>query len=636
MPEIFLDNQKIRISFSDIKSSEIDNQVSLFFKSMGSIFDEETNSFTFDRPSNLSYLHTVLSDTIQFFEIRGWKITLDENCKQLISRHSEDESSYEKALEIGRSIKTSEEISIELPITFKRQLKEYQKKSVKHLTEIGNAANFSVPGSGKTTIAYAAYSILKHKGIVNKIFVVCPRAAFVPWEEEFQACFGYRPSSIRLEGNRVDSHILTDTNNKDLILSTYQLPPNHSYAISQFLERNNVLMILDESHQIKNIEGVRSNVLIDLAPYAKRRFILSGTPMPNSWEDIWTQFNFLWPLSSILDNPQIFRDYTNLKNGLGKYNERINPLFTRIAKKTLNLKEPKYEKIYYPLQPIQKRIYDSIELRTFEQIEKMHVESIVESARMQKWRRAKMVRLIQAASNPALLNRTDTEFELEPISDDGIDVAELIENYTTYGETPSKLQEATRKARELLEKGEKVVIWTNFVHNIDMLKDQLLADAKPLWVDGRVSKDESEDIEQNRERMIQEFKSDSNPRVLIATPASCAESVSLHKYQNKTVCYNAIYIDRTYNAGQYMQSLDRIHRIGMDSDTQVTYWLCIAKDTYDELIDQRLNHKIQNMYNLLNEDINVFDLDVNETQVSESEIEDNYKELIEYLRKKVK
>lgn len=85
-----------------------------------------------------------------------------------------------------------------------------------------------------------------------------------------------------------------------------------------------------------------------------------------------------------------------------------------------------------------------------------------------------------------------------------------------------------------------------------------------------------------------------------------------------------------------MQSLDRIHRIGMDPDIQVTYWLCIAKDTYDEIIDQRLNHKIQNMYNLLNEDISVFDLDVNETDVQQSEIEENYLELIEYLKRKVK
>ena len=61
-----------------------------------------------------------------------------------------------------------------------------------------------------------------------------------------------------------------------------------------------------------------------------------------------------------------------------------------------------------------------------------------------------------------------------------------------------------------------------------------------------------------------EFKDDTNPRVLIATPASLAEAVSLHKnILGKRVCSHAIYLDRNWNGAQFMQSMDRIHRIGM-------------------------------------------------------------------------
>lgn len=634
MPKISLNNQKIHVSLQDLASPNIDFETNLYFKGMNSVFDESSNSFTFERPPNISHLHRVLIDTVEFFRRKGWNTTLDENCTKLLSKHSADELGLENSSKLGMEIKNSDIKKIDLPSSFKRKLYPYQIKPVKHLSEVGNAANFSVPGSGKTTLSYAAYSILKSKGIVNKIFVISPRAAFVPWEEEFEGCFGYPADSIRLEGDKVDKYILSDTNKKELILSTYHLSLNHQYALSQFLEKNKVLMVLDESHNIKNIEGKISNALLSLSPYATRRFILSGTPMPNSWEDVWTQFNFLWPLNNILDKVYLFRDYTKLKNNLGKYYERINPLFTRIAKKTLGLREPKYEILKHPLKPIQKRIYDAIELKTKEDVENLHGESMFESSKMEKWRKSRMVRLIQAASNPALLNKPDTEFELDPISGEGLEISELINNYTSYGEIPSKLQEAAVKARELLEHGEKVIIWTNFVHNIDMLVQQLLRDKKPLWVDGRVPKDESEDYEHNRENMIEEFKADPNPRVFIATPASCAESVSLHMHKGKTVCTNAIYVDRTYNAGQYLQSLDRIHRIGMDPNTLVTYWLCIAQNTYDERINEVLGKKIDNMYDLLNEDLRVIDLDVTETHVSKEDIEENYRALVDYLKSK--
>lgn len=634
MPSISLHNQKIQVSLKDVDIQDIDFETNLYFKGMSAVFDEESNSFTFEKPPNLTHLLRVLTDTREFFDGKGWNTTLDENCTQLLSKHSKDELGLENAIEIGGKIKKSNKIELELPSSFKRTLYEYQKKSVKHLSEVGNAANFSVPGSGKTTLSYAAYSILKNKGIVDKIFVVAPRAAFVPWEEEFEGCFGKPPEKIRLDGAQVDDDILSDTRNKELILSTYQLPLNHSYAVSQFLDKNKVLIILDESHNIKNMDGKIANALLSLSSYATRRFILSGTPMPNNWEDVWTQFTFLWPLNNILDKPYLFKEYTKLKNNLGKYYETIDPLFIRIAKRTLGLKDPEWKILKHPLRPIQKRIYDAIELRTREDIENLHDESLIESTKMEKWRKARMIRLIQAASNPALLNKPDTEFNLEPLSSTDIDVSELINNYTSYDEIPSKLQEAVIKAKELLRKGEKVIIWTNFVHNIDMLVNQLLKDKKPLWVDGRVPKDESEDYEHNREKMIQDFKSDPNPRVFIATPASCAESVSLHMYKGKTVCKNAIYVDRTYNAGQYLQSLDRIHRIGMDVNTQVTYWLCVAENTYDERINSVLNKKIDNMYDLLNEELRVIDLDITETHVTNEEIEENFKNLKEYLKNK--
>ena len=68
------------------------------------------------------------------------------------------------------------------------------------------------------------------------------------------------------------------------------------------------------------------------------------------------------------------------------------------------------------------------------------------------------------------------------------------------------------------------------------------------------------------------------------------ESVSLHKnLNNEKVCEHAIYLDRNFNAGQYMQSMDRIHRIGMDPNSHVQYHLIIGTNTIDQAINRRLN-----------------------------------------------
>ena len=69
-----------------------------------------------------------------------------------------------------------------------------------------NSCNFAVPGAGKTSIVYAAYSYLKSlpatdKKHVDNLLVVGPLSSFQPWKEEYKACFGYEPEVFSLSGN---------------------------------------------------------------------------------------------------------------------------------------------------------------------------------------------------------------------------------------------------------------------------------------------------------------------------------------------------------------------------------------------------------------------------------------------------
>ena len=89
--------------------------------------------------------------------------------------------------------------------------------------------------------------------------------------------------------------------------------------------------------------------------------------------------------------------------------------------------------------------------------------------------------------------------------------------------------------------------------------------------------------------------------VLIANPAACSEAISLH-----TTCQNAIYYDLSFNCAQYLQSLDRIHRVGGSEDKEVEYYFLQYVNTIDQRILENLNIKKERMYALIEKDYPIY------------------------------
>ena len=99
--------------------------------------------------------------------------------------------------------------------------------------------------------------------------------------------------------------------------------------------------------------------------------------------------------------------------------------------------------------------------------------------------------------------------------------------------------------------------------------------------------------------------SGSGIEVLLANPAACAESISLHK-----ACSNAIYYDLSYNCAQYVQSLDRIHRVGGSEDKPAHYYFLQYEDTIDADILQNVQRKAQRMEDIIGQDYEIYSLDM--------------------------
>lgn len=620
----------IRLQYSNgrllVEGEELDEWENNLFFAVSLGFDHDYVIDKLVLPEGNDVFHAI-QDILAFLAEKQIEFEADTKVKQLISDMEEEQREYRYAVHSARNLP-----SIKKPRDLIRDLKPYQQKAFEHLATIKHSANFSVPGSGKTSVVYAAFSHLREKGMVEKLLVIGPLSCFQPWEEEGLACFGHPPSSARLSGTKNSRQsIFMQAEKFELFLCGYQAASNDLQEIIDYLlKKYKFMLVIDESHNIKRFhEGIWAESMLTMARYAAKRAILTGTPAPNSYYDLWSQFTFLWPGKNLLGTKEEYQSKAESLQGRTEIKDAIRPFFFRVRKSELNLPEPVFKHYSCDMKPYQSQIYDAIATKFLTELKLTPQENI----NLREWRRAKIVRLIQTASNPTLLARYSEEFDIKEMLDVDQSMIDLIEKYPTY-EVPAKIEQLSLLVDELIGSGKKVVVWTSFIHNILSIKKIL--DSKNILtyvIYGGIPKDEDVDIEFNREQQIRDFKKSAKPCVLLANPAACAESISLHKS-----VHDAIYLDRTFDCGQYLQSLDRLHRIGLSPDEIVTYHLLLSNNSIDETIDRRLLEKEQYMLNILEDDLPVGGFQTEEHSMFQSpqeELED-YSQTVIDIRKKLR
>lgn len=621
----------------DIESLFADRQTRSFIKTFTIIFQEEGSIGLFIDSSDLVRdFHEIES----YFLSKNLQFTIDDNAGSSILRLQQEKKSFEeksiKAKEIyWGNISTNEmnDFTNHLKNSFsQRRLDSLQILSAFHLAFSKNGCNFSVPGSGKTTTVLASFSYLKSLGELEKILVIGPKACFQPWEDEFFLCFGEKPNSVRVE--TLTKHrrkiFFNSIGKENLTLMHFQSLANNQEEIVKYLKNNKCMVVIDEAHWIKNVdEGVWSNAALEIAPYCSSRVILTGTPAPNGFVDLTNLFEFIWPKRNLIPfGPSTLQSLSELKDGnyqnrlrqkkIDQLVDSLKPFFVRVSKKDLKLPNPTYHPSFVvEMGPIQREIYDFIESRYIEKAKQL----IKEKDPIDVLLKAKTIRLRQAATNPSLLNSAlENSFEYEendliPEIGDNlsfIEEPEIFRKIKAFSslEIPEKFKKTKDLVKEIINRGEKVIVWVNFVKNIHELSAYLEDEGfENKFIYGEIPSGSKHSFEfdkdfDTRESIIEDFKrKDSSFRVLIANPATMGESVSLHR-----ACNNAIYVERDYNAASYLQSKDRIHRKGLDEDAVINYYFLESENSIDKVISERLDLKIKNLEEIIEHPIPLFSL----------------------------
>lgn len=498
-----------------------------------------------------------------------------------------------------------------------RKLKNHQIKAAFHLYSLGNGANFSVPGSGKTSVILSVYEKLRTEGKCNTLFIIGPPSCFQPWKHEFEATLGREVDAIILSGNakafRQSEYFKSKKDSCELYLCTYQTALNDHREIIKFLSQQGIFafLIIDEAHYMKQIGGSWANSLLKIGQHASYKSILTGTPIPKSYRDVFNLFDFLWENQSPLnedDKIQIELWEKQKKNEHVKelLHDKIGPLFYRVRKKDLRLIPPVFHQpIVLKMNAVEKNIYQYIKARLFDLAENDYFSN--EEILTKLWR-GRMMRLRQATSYPKLLFSAVDDYSENIVGDS--DLASKIQLYDNF-EIPNKLIALTNLTIKLRAKNQKILIWSNFVGTLELIKSHFIEmgeNCELIYGKTPVRKNDMVEVgeEKTREDIRDEFVDPSSGLdILIANPAACAESISLHK-----TCFHAIYYDLSYNAAQYIQSLDRIHRVGGSEFNEANYYFLQYENSIDQDIMSNVNTKAQKMYDIIERDYEIYDLDL--------------------------
>lgn len=438
----------------------------------------------------------------------------------------------------------------------------HQLEGIRTLARMSSFMLCDEMGLGKSLQALTVAAIDFERGWANRILIVCPASLKWNWQDECEKHTHF--SSAILDGTkpqRKKQMELFDFMNLDVLIVNYEQVVAHLEDLNK-LQFD--IIIYDEAHYIKNYKSKRTKACLRLQ--AGRHFVLTGSPLLNQVNELWSLLNRVAPKEyprywNFVNRYAVYGGYQN-KQIIGvknrpELNAAIDRVMVRRLKKdVLDLPDKMYIPIYVELSPLQRKLYDqafndlSIELPGVD-ASPMELENAL----------TKYLRLKQICGTAAEI--------------DG------------YPDESAKLDRAMELIQEIVHNepdnpGEPVVVFTQFRMTQACLEARLAnAGIECFILNGDVKQDQRAEII----KLWTEAARRGAPGVLCGMLQ--VASVGL----NMTAASRAIFIDRLYVPKLNEQAEDRIHRIGADATRPVQIYNIIARKTIEQRIEAILRRK---------------------------------------------
>ena len=452
---------------------------------------------------------------------------------------------------------------------FKGELRPYQAKGVGWLSFLETwglgACLADDMGLGKTIQLIAFILNLKQQKLLTKpILLVCPTSVINNWEREVKK-FAPKLNTVIHHGDKRDQGktFVKQVKDKQLVITSYSLVPRDLKTLSG-IEWQGV--VLDEAQNIKNPSAKQSQAVRDVP--AGFRIALTGTPVENKLTELWSILDFLNP--GFLGNRNFFQK--RFAAPIEKYGDReslnilrslTQPFILRRLKTDKNIIQDLPEKqemnVYCGLSTEQAELYQQLVDNSLAEIEDS------EGIKRRGLILTLLLRLKQLCNHPELIGDTKSQ----KVKVDSAD----------FGDRSGKLLRLEEMLEEIVDEGDRALIFTQFAEWGKILKPYLEAKLKGevIFLYGSTPR-------LARQEMVDRFQNEPNgPKIFILSLKAGGTGLNL------TRANHVFHVDRWWNPAVENQATDRAFRIGQKRNVQVHKFVCTG--TLEERISDIIESK---------------------------------------------
>ncbi len=367
----------------------------------------------------------------------------------------------------------------------------------------------------------------------GRALVVCPKSVVYNWADEI-ARFrpGLRTAIYHGQRRELDP-------SAEVTLTTYALLRLDTQRLTQELWD---VVVLDEAQAIKNLGSQTARAAFELR--GKFRIALSGTPVENRLEELWSAMHFANP--GLLGGASDFQErYAGpIESGdasaASRLRTKIRPFILRRTKREVVPELPALTEIviHVELDEVERNIYDAVRVATKQDIADRMAHGGGVLAALEA-----LLRLRQAACHPGLVPGQSAE-------------------------SSSKIERLLEALEESVADGHKALVFSQWTSLLDRVEPALrAAGIRFTRLDGSTV---------DRASVVHEFQDDEGPPVMIVSLKAGGTGLNL------TAADHVFLLDPWWNPAVEDQAASRAHRIGQDRPVMVHRM--VAKDTVEERI----------------------------------------------------
>lgn len=396
------------------------------------------------------------------------------------------------------------------------------------------------PGTGKTKATIDWLCALYMKGEIERVMVVCPLSVTGVWEDEFA---DHAPIPYHLHIlDTGDRKVPTVKGKLNVLVVNYDRVWRRDKIVQRFAPD---AIVADESHRIKKPSARRSRYLrrFNKVPY---RAILTGTPTPKSYLDIYAQWVFLNPkrfgtnFNNFKQKYVRFGGYRNYQvMGYLNVQELLDGIKADadIQHKSKDLPPRTYQRVPVELEPAAWKAYEKM---AYELFLELNDHEIVDAKNVA----VKILRLQQITGGWI----KSEEGNLHQLS-------------------KAKIDATRERLEDLWNDDERVVVFARFRPEVGAIADLGVRSGVPTYV---LSGDTRQ---QDRDRFRRDFQAKAGPSLFVAQIQTGGLGITLHS------AAEVIFYSVTHALDDYIQACDRVHRIGQKRP--VRYQHIVARRSID-------------------------------------------------------